>query len=54
MLTIIADAMMTATGTKGHRPDHREADMRRRYLAQQQHKIDAQRQRDIAKISGHW
>jgi len=54
MLSIIADAMMLASGKQGHNPDHREADMRRRYLAQQQHNIDAQRQRDIARISGHY
>ena len=45
MLSIIADVMMTATGSNGHKPDHREAEMRRRYLAQQQDKIDAQRRR---------
>lgn len=50
MLSIVADAMMVATGRNGYKPDHREADMRRRYLAQQQQKIDAQRQRDIARI----
>jgi len=54
MLTIIADAKMVASGKQGHKPDHREADMRRRYLAKQQHMIDTQRQRDIARIGGHW
>ena len=54
MLSIIADVMMTATGSNGHKPDHREAEMRRRYLEQQQHKIDMQRQQSIARIDGHW
>ncbi len=54
MLSIIADAMMAASGKQGQKPDHREAEMRRRYLAEQQHKIDAQHQRDIARIGDHW
>ena len=54
MLTIISDAMMTATGNRGQNPDHREAEMRRRYLAQQQQKFDGQRFREIARINGHW
>lgn len=54
MLSIIADAMGIATGQNNHRPDHRDAEMRRRYLAKQQNRIDTQRQRDITRISGHW